>query len=272
LVEPGTLKDDIMKRILLGERREKLIDTAELILKHWGYRVLASSNPEQLARFLRDVHFDLLILGNNLFHGEKGGLADLTAALPRGHHPPLLLLSDGEPATNGIRALETLPVPLDIFRLFTLIQRHLESTPRRNLRLKLQLPGIFNNGSAKQRFAEVLSLSVHGLFIKTGCRVDNLERLNIIIPLFGMKTEVEISGRVLYRVKPGPENNYLQGVGIEFTDLTPETVKIIQDFLESRVLGELAESIEGSRQFDLSQLQVHSHRDLTLRSVDPPAK
>ena len=254
-----------MKRILLGDRREKLVDTVELILKHWGYRVLASCNPEQLSRFLTDVSFDLLILGDNLLDAKDGAMLRQVNTLVEEKHLPFVLLSDAAEPGLALPPHETLAAPLDIFRLFTMTQRFLESTPRRNLRMRLLLPGIFHNGR-RQSFAEVLSLSDHGLFIKTGCKVDNLDHLTIIIPLVGMKTEVEINGKVLYRVNPSPENNYLQGVGIEFTDLTSATSATIKDFLESRVLGELAESIEGSRQFDLSQLQVHSHRDLTLRA------
>ena len=258
-----------MKRILLGDRREKLVATAELILKHWGYRVMASCNPEQLGRFLKEVPPDLMILGGNLFSDGNSELTRQVAMRSGEQQLPLLLMTDAPIPAANLPPHDELNVPLDIFRLFTLIQNYLESTPRRNLRLKLQLPGMFFNG-ASPCMAEVLSLSAHGLFIKTGCRVDNLDKVAVIFPLLGMKTEVEVGGRVLYRVQPGPENNYLQGVGIEFTDLTPETVHIIQDFLESRVLDELTASYDGARQFDLSQLQVHSHGDLTLRSVTPP--
>lgn len=258
-----------MKRILLGDRREKLVATVELILKHWGYRVMASCNPDQVGRFLREVPPDLMILGGNLFGDENHDLFSLVELRCREDKLPLLLMGEAAATAPDLPPHEELSVPLDIFRLFTLIQHHLESTPRRNLRLKLQLPGMFFNGTTPC-MAEVLSLSTHGLFIKTGCRVDNLEHLAVIFPLLGMKTEVEVAGKVLYRVHPGPENNYLQGVGIEFTDLTPETIHIIQDFLESRVLDDLTASYEGARQFDLSQLQVHSQKDLTLRSITPP--
>ncbi len=258
-------KDDKVKRILLGDRRGKLVDTVELILRHWGYRVLASSNPDQLARFLEDLPIDLLVLGNNLLGDPDSPLFSRVAAQTGKRKLPLLLLTDDKPVAAATLPHQPLTVPLDIFRLFVLIQGHLESTPRRNLRLKIQLPGMFLNG-ASQCIAEVLSLSDHGMFIKTGYRVDKLDRFSVIFPLLGMQTEVEIGGRVRYRVQPGPENNYLQGVGIEFTDLTPETLGIIKEFIESKVLGELTESLEGARQFDLTQLQVHSRHDLTLRS------
>ncbi|AMV72970.1 hypothetical protein JCM30471_36140 [Desulfuromonas carbonis] len=255
-----------MKRILLGDRREKLVATIEMILKHWGYRVMASCQPEPLSRFLAEVPPDLVILGSNLLTSKNAPFTAQVTDQVRERQLPLLVLTDDEERDDNLPPHETMTVPLDIFRLFTLIQDRLESTPRRNLRLKIQLPGMFYSGGAPV-MAEVLSLSAYGLFIKTGCRVDNLEQLSVIFPLLGMQTEIEVAGRVLYRVKPGPENNYLQGVGIEFTDIAPETAQTIQDFIESRVLEELAESHEGPRHFDLAQLQVHSHRDLSLRGT-----
>ncbi len=255
-----------MKRILLGDRREKLVATIEMILKHWGYRVMASCRPEPLARFLAEVPPDLVILGDNLLTSQNDPFPAQVADQVRERQLPLLVLADGVALAGGLPPHETMPVPLDIFRLFTLIQNRLETTPRRNLRLKIQLPGMFFNGGAPV-MAEVLSLSAYGLFIKTGCRVDNLEQLSVIFPLLGMQTEIEVAGKVLYRVKPGPENNYLQGVGVEFTNITPETARTIQNFIEGRVLEGLAQSHEGPRHFDLTQLQVHSHRDLSLRST-----
>ena len=257
-----------MKRILLGDHREALVATIEMILKHWGYRVMASCQAEPLARFLTEVPPDLMIIGSNLLTNPNDPFVGELVTLVQERQLPLLVLDNNETLADSLPPHESMRVPLDIFRLFTLIQYRLESTPRRNLRLKIQLPGMFFNGGTPV-MAEVLSLSAYGLFIKTGCRVDTLEQISVIFPLIGMQTEIEVAGKVLYRVKPGPENNYLQGVGIEFTDITPETAHTIQDFIEGRVIDELAASHEGPRNFDLAQLQVHSHRDLTLQGTAP---
>jgi Tfp pilus assembly protein PilZ len=263
-----------MKCILLGDRREKLLSTAEIILKHWGYRVIASANVEQIGHFLVDAPPDLVILGQGLL--EKAGAAwqePLARQVTQGPLP-LAILADPEAARLVQLPHDELAFPLDIFQLFELIQRHLETTPRRNLRLRVQLPGMFYKDveSAQLTMAEVLSLSVHGLFIKTGCRVDSLDRLTVVIPLFGMRTEVEIEGKVLYRVNPGPENNYMQGVGIQFLDVPADTLLVIKDFLENRLLGEVSDTHDGPRDLDTSQLHMHG-RDLSLKisRSDPPS-
>ncbi len=259
-----------MKRIFLGDLRVKLLSTAELILKHWGYRVLASPSAAQLGRFLADVPPDLMILGQGLLAGADPELRERLKKMVAKGAPPLVVLEDPEAPAVPDFPQESLPVPLDIFSLFELTQRHLESTPRRNLRLRVQLPGMFYTGP-NPSLAEVLSLSVHGLFIKTGHRIHDLNRFKVIIPLLGMKTEVEIEGEVIYRVHPGPDNNYMQGVGIEFVDLEHETLLVIKDFIENRVLGEMADSRNGSRDLDLSQLHMHG-RDLTLLITSAPHK
>lgn len=260
-----------MKRILFGDPRERLLSTLEIILRHWGYRVIAASQETQLTDFLQEAPPDLVILGKDLL--AKAGVP-LLEALEKAvgqRGVPLLVLTDESQAGTRLPH-EVVKIPIDIFQMFTLAQKHLEMTPRRNLRLKVQLPGMFYSGDTPC-LAEVLSLSVHGLFIKTGCRVESLDRLRVIFPLLGMKTEVELEGRVIYRVLPGPENNYLQGVGIEFSDLPAETLRTLQDFIETRLLGDISETRSGARDLDVSHLLMHG-RDMTLRvtSVSPESK
>jgi len=251
-----------MKRILLGDSRETLLSTLEIIIKHWGYRVLAAPRPGQLLGFLQDAPPDLVVLGSNFLAEADSAFRDLLARQVEEHRLPLILLKGDNAIACDLPHAE-LEIPINIFRLFTLIQSFLEATPRRNLRLKVQLPGMFYADDTPC-LAEVLSLSMHGLFIKTGCRVDTLDRMRVIFPLLGMHSEVEIEGRVIYRVHPGPENNYMQGVGIEFVDLSTQTLNALEDFIESRLLGEIADSRSGARDLDISQLRVHN-RDLPLR-------
>jgi hypothetical protein len=92
------------------------------------------------------------------------------------------------------------------------------------------------------------------------------ERLKIVLPLMGMKQEVEIDGEVLYNIRPEMENNYLQGFGLGFAPTAPEQVNALQFFIESKVLGEVAE-----RHVDLEALaqeHLHTRNDtVTLRII-----
>ena len=251
-----------MKRLLIGDSRENLLSTIETLLRHWGYRVSASSRPEQLKAFLDESPPDLIVFGSDMI--SRPELETPVRSRLAVSECPLILLGDGVDAPKTDLPHDLLGGPLDIFSLFALIQKYMEKFPRKNLRLATQLPGMLCRGETSQ-LTEVLSLSVQGLFIKTGCRLEKGDTLKVIFPLMGMKKELELESRVLYRVHPDPENNYLQGLGIEFLDLGDEDRTTLESFLENRFLGEVS-----ARQFGNSLLvpdQLQSRSPLTLRLI-----
>jgi Tfp pilus assembly protein PilZ len=111
-----------------------------------------------------------------------------------------------------------------------------------------------------------LSLSTQGLFIKTGARLAQEDQLKVIFPLMGMKQELELDSRVLYRVEPGPENNYLQGVGLEFTPMDGQTEHALKRFIECCFLGELSAGQRGGEGLDPQHLR-NVAPELTLRLI-----
>jgi len=227
-----------MKRLLLGDSRKSLLSTVEAILKHWGYRVLASSRPEQVRILLQETTPDLLILGAGLLAEPDPSIRKATEKLVGTGKCPLIVLNE-----DGVKDVVSVPhdllnVPIELFSLFELVQRHMERFPRKNLRLTIKLPGMFSRGS-NTYLAEVLSLSIQGLMIKTSFRMEKDDQLTICIPLVGMNKELEVEGRVLYNVHPGPENNYMQGAGIGFVNLTPETSQALEEFIKKRFFGDV---------------------------------
>jgi hypothetical protein len=178
---------------------------------------------------------------------------------------PLIVLQEGQAALPIAVLHEALGVPPDLFSLFSLVQKHLEKHPRRNLRLAIQLPGMLCTG-ASCHLAEVLSLSTNGLFVKTGFRPAKDALLRVVIPLMGMQQELELDGRILYRVEPGPGNNYFQGIGIEFAELSKEARLALQAFLEHRFIDDLA-TRPGGEKLRLASTKV-KEGEITLR-LDP---
>lgn len=256
-----------MKRLLIGDHREELLSTLEIILRHWGYRVLVSSRQLRIEELLRETAPDLLIMGARLLLEPGSSLSRAVNLHVSEKKCPLIVLQDDQ-ITDPIEVMhETLGVPLDLFSLFALIQKHLEKHPRRNLRLALHLPGMLCAGE-NCHIAEVLSLSANGLFVKTGFRPATGEHLRVIFPLIGMKKELELDGRILYRVEPGPENNYFQGIGIEFATLRDEDRSILEAFLENRFMGNLA-SGPGGEQVQLASQPSGEGEKLTLRLGRP---
>lgn len=226
-----------MKRLLVGDSREKLLATLETILRHWGYRTLVSSNQQRLMSLVTETTPDLLIFGEQILQDTSSPIRKVVIEKVNAG-TPLIVMTDNLKSSSLEIPHETLPVPVDIFHLFEKVQKYLEEFPRKNIRLALQLPGMLCLGNSCH-LAEVLSLSTRGLFVKTGFRLQKGDNFRIIFPLMGMKKELEVGGRVLYSVRPDPENNFLQGVGVEFTDISQETLEALQGFLEGCLLDGL---------------------------------
>lgn len=227
-----------MKRLLIGDSREELLSTLEVILRHWGYRVLVSSRPAQLVELLRETSPNLLVMGSRLLMEQESSLTRAVRQQVSDEGCPLIVLQEEQVTAPITIPHETLGVPPDLFSLFSLIQRHLEKHPRHNLRLALHLPGMLCAGESCH-FADVLSLSTNGMFVKTGFRPAEDGQLRVSFPLMGMKQELELGCRILYRVEPGPGNNYFQGFGIEFAEMPEEDRQALQSFLEHRFIGDL---------------------------------
>ncbi len=256
-----------MKRLLVGDHREKLLATLETILRHWGYRTLVSSSQQRLTSLVRETTPDLLIFGVRILQDPTSPLSQIVAEKVANGTPLLLM-----PESMTFPALEipheTLPVPVDIFNLFEKVQKYLEEFPRKNIRLALQLPGMLCLGNSCH-LAEVISLSTQGLFIKTGFRLQKGDSFRIVFPLLGMKRELEVGGRVLYSVRPDPDNNFLQGVGVEFTDIGQNTLEALQGFLEGCLLDGLPRQT-GEILVAENSLTDSSEKP-TLRLINPAA-
>lgn len=233
-----------MKRLLLGDTRQPLLETIEGMLKHWGYRVLVSSRPEQIRVLLRETSPDLLILGAGLLVKDESSLRKSVEKLVTAGNCPLLVLREEGLEDHLTLAHDLIAVPIDLFNFFAHVQRHTERFPRKNLRLTVKLPGMFSRG-AQTCLAEVLSLSVQGLMIKTSLRMGPGDILTVCVPLVGMGKELELAGRVLYGVQPSADNNYLQGVGVEFFDLSESDREALGDFIRKRFFGDVSAEEDG---------------------------
>ncbi|MGE4578703.1 MAG: PilZ domain-containing protein [Desulfuromonadales bacterium] len=254
-----------MKRVIVGDSREKVLSTLEVILKHWGYRVVVSSSPEQIEALLLETSPDLLFMGAHLLQSGPTKLTQTVGDKTLGEKCPLVVLKENGRPFPANFPCESLDVPIGLFELYAMIQKYLEKTPRKNLRLDLKLPGVLYRDGAPH-LSEILSLSEQGLFIRSAFRLTQNEPLQVIFPLMGMKKELEIEGRVLYNVLPAPENNYLQGSGVEFQHLTDQDHLCLQRFIERCFLGEMTPS-ERSR-MDLTDDQVQDlDQDVSLKLI-----
>jgi Tfp pilus assembly protein PilZ len=236
-----------MKSLLLADDRHDLLATLEPVLKHWGYRVLTATDARRASAFLAASQPAMLLIGSNLLKSPELQLP--TSA------PPLLVLDHPATPSPPPTPDAMLGVPVDIFALFSFIQSRVEQHPRQNLRLRLRLPGMYRHKGEQFVLAEVLSLSMHGLFFRSPLRLAAGERVSAVFPLLGHGRELEIDGQVLYTIEPVAANNYAQGFGMGFTALTPEQTTLLGQFLEESLLSEVSARPAGVGTFSATHLR-----------------
>lgn len=244
-----------MKCLLLADNRPDLLATLEPILKHWGYRVVSATTPKQATEFLAESTPDLLIIGQEILCDQNLDLGKKATKQITESNLPLIVLKNDEQTDLPITPQESLDVPVDIFALFSFIQRYVEKHPRQNLRLPIQLPGMYRVGSEEFVLSDVMSLSTHGLFFRSAMRLKKNDEITVIFPLFGHCKELEISSRVLYVIQPEPANNYMQGFGVGFDDLSETKLESLQKYIEEHFLNEVSASQNGVGDFSQAQLK-----------------
>ena len=235
-----------MKNLLLADNRHDLLATLEPVLKHWGYRVLTATDAAQATAFLASSSPVMLLIGTNLLNA-----LELQLPAPA---PPLLALA--HPAAPSPAAPDELllNVPVDIFQLYSFIQNHVERYPRHNLRLRVRLPGMYRRAGEEFVMAEVLNLSMNGLFFRSPLRLAAGDRVAAVCSLLGHSCELEVSGTVLYTVEPVAANDYLQGFAMGFDVLAPEQNELLKRFLTERLFKEVSACQTGVGDFSADHL------------------
>jgi len=244
-----------MKNILIADNRSELLATLEPILKHWGYRVLSTSKADQVMLFIRESTPSLLIIGEELFADPNLGLDSEAKQRIKSADLPVIALKQDTTKTAELVPSATLEVPVELFELFSFIQRHVEHHPRQNLRLRLKLPGMYSISDDEFILADVLSLSMQGLFFKAATRIEKGDRVTVVFPLLGHCKEIEVKSTVLYTVHPDAENNFFQGFGVGFDDI-PESIKEqLQQYIREHFLREVSASRNGVGDFVEEQIK-----------------
>lgn len=244
-----------MKSILVADDRPDLLATLEPILKHWGYRVLSARKIDQITAFLEESAPCLLIIGEGLFADPNLVLDPDTRHRIKSGDLPVITLSQDSTEVAGLAPSETLEVPVEIFELFSFIQLYVEKHPRQNLRLRLKIPGMYSIDGKGFILADVLTLSMLGLFFKATAKVTKGDRINIVFPLFGHCKEIEVKATVLYTIQPDTGNNFFQGFGAAFDSIPDDHKGYLQKFIREHFLSEVSSGHNGVGDFAEAQLR-----------------
>lgn len=244
-----------MKSILVADNRSDLLATLEPILKHWGYRVLSTRKANQVMTFLMESAPCLLIIGEELLADPALALDPETDSKVKSGALPIIALKQDGAKPSLFTPSETLDVPFELFELFSFIQRKVENHPRHNLRLRLRLPGMYSIDDDAFTIAEVLNLSMCGLFFKSAARVKKGDRVTVVFPLLGHCKEIEVKSTVLYVIEPDASNNYFQGFGVGFDDVPESHKQHLQQYIKEHFLREVSASCDGVGNFAAEQLK-----------------
>jgi len=205
--------------------------------------------------FIKESSPSLLIMGEAFFAAKDLSLDEKTTqSIKAGELPTIALKQDGAEKSE-ITPNSIITVPFELFDLFAFIQRQVENHPRQNLRLRLKLPGMYSVGDDEFILADVLSLSMQGLFFKATSRLNKGDRITVVFPLFGQCKEIEVMASVLYTVQPETENNFFQGFGVGFDDIPDDHAEQLQIYIREHFLREVSASNDGVGNFTAGQLQ-----------------
>lgn len=106
----------------------------------------------------------------------------------------------------------------DPFTINALLQRYIPTYSRQHPRLGTRLPGLFSRVTSSGQICEIINLSPGGAFIRTTESLPSCgEELLLVVPLLGLRKEVELECSVVSRILPSEFNNYIQGIGVRFT-------------------------------------------------------
>lgn len=116
----------------------------------------------------------------------------------------------------------------DPFAINDLLQRFVSSYSRNHPRLETRLPALYAQGEGTSHICEIMNLSPGGAFIRTTQNLPAHDcELLVNVPLMGMHKELELVGRVVRHVTPHEQNNYIQGIGIQF--VAPESAQCLTE-------------------------------------------
>lgn len=230
------------KKILALHSQKNILGSLDLVLGNWGYPLVTVFSPQELNSRLKKIKPRLLLVEGALLAHEQLSSFPLLSRLVKSKETIIAQLGPGT-SISGLPAHFMLELPLNIFALYDMIQKCLEAIPRQDVRVKVRLPGMVRPGDKHFNLGEVLCLSAGGMFIRSGTPITTGTKLEIILPLLGMKRELEVTGEVIYQVVPSAENNYNQGIGIQFDRISSDARKLLEKYLEMRLVDDLSEHL-----------------------------
>jgi Tfp pilus assembly protein PilZ len=232
-----------MKKPLIIALQQDKASRLGHFLRASGYIAQVFTEREEFQTALMENRPDLILVDS------AAGMAELQ----KNASPVLELQQQGEHLCR------------DFILLYEQLQSLLPDSPRKHLRVEIELPSLFFK-KKECLIGRILSLGTGGVFISSAClTIQSGDRVQVVLPLWGIQKELEILGQVAYRSIPSRENNYRQGIGICFSPAESKAPALIRDYLRDYFIGNVAVSSSGNtRPAGNSSLLSPFHRSMTL--------
>lgn len=236
-----------MKKVLLYEPSGTFARFMNYLLVRLGYEVVHVDNAGQIMAAIAAARPDFIIAEAHIKDLSGIELCKLIREeMAQGTIPVAIVSIDGSLAARSdaqqAGCIDYLTKPLTARAIHGLMERHLPfHHKRQSLRANIHVNATIRAGNSIETLA-TQSISDGGMYACT----DNPRKvgtiLNIRLHLPGLKSSIELNGRVIYTTNAG-DPKLPQGMGIKFTGIDSNTETLLQHYLESYLHGYLPEAL-----------------------------
>jgi len=255
MVEPTTQQSEQ----LIAERSKRFLIVVDgdasrlyytgMLLQRLGYNIYTTKMAEDALEIM-NITVPSIVLTDVTLPGMSG--LELMKAMkqnPETREVPVIFLTQSlDPSIKdtclreGGVAVLSKPAEPDV--LFATIQKAAEITPRRYIRLSVCLSVIVDNEAAADGAPMdcLTALSENGMYVSTlNPRMAGTE---LPFSIFLQKFVIRVIGTVLHSYKSGEGPLRTPGMGIRFTQITPEDQATIRAFINRQLMQDLAGGAE----------------------------
>jgi uncharacterized protein (TIGR02266 family) len=225
-------------RILLVDDTRRFIDLLKNYLRRTTCRIVSVRTGSEALAFCRQDRPDLVFLDEAMTEMDGLEVCRALKADPLLKSVPVVIVTArdrvGECRGAGCDEVVVKPVRqkdfLETVRRFAPLRERLEDRIPISLRVEFTV-----RSAAYSAFTK--DLSPHGMFLKSPRPFAPGTRMQITLHLPGGRPALRLEGEVRRVVETAPGGQLIAGIGLRFTEVDPETLKALQEFIAERRPG-----------------------------------
>lgn len=234
---PGQARET-EKRLLVLDHDQRYLSYISEVLQRLGYHGYLAQTTEEAARIASATAPKVLITSLELSDKKGLGILETLKRIPSTEKVPSIVLCDEGVSQEDCRnagALACLSKTVEIEVLYRTLQYAVEKNPRASLRLPVLLPvKVDTVPFDRPDGAHSLDLSERGMFLYTAKPAAPNTQLSLRLNLSGLIISLE--GKVAHRGKRSASSAQDEGMGIEFTKISPRDQEFIRKYIRNEVV------------------------------------